>query len=95
MKDDKVPNAPHSEPTLAEQQLGQRLDEHFFQKAQLAKNKFGPLKGAAIVEITRQLLYGVSVIDADRTQVQFIQDWVDEVADIMKPNIIHVGIIQP
>lgn len=65
--------------------IGAKLDSHFISKQSEATTKWGKKNGPLLVEITALLLQRLSAMNATREQVRFIQDWIDEVGEIMRP----------
>ena len=57
-------------------------------KVKEAQAKFGKDPGAALSHIATKVIGDLGRINATREQVRFLQDWVDEVAEMVRPSIV-------
>lgn len=80
---------PIKEPVLSKlvafDEVAAKLNKHFGDKRFEARRKFGPFRGETIVKQAKFILNGFGEEDLTREEVRFIQDWINETGELLKP----------
>lgn len=65
--------------------IGAKLDEHYYAKLRECEAKYGKKVAKQLSTIAQSVIGALGQINASREQVRFVQEWIDEVGEILEP----------